>query len=97
MTLVASVVLAPVFEEIIFRGVLYGSLRARFGVWPAVVMSAAIFALAHGYGAAGFASVFLSGALWAWSYERTRSLLPGMIAHMANNAAVGLTLLWLLR
>src|SRR5207237_1249443 len=48
-------------------------------------------------GAAGFASVFLSGALWAWSYERTRSLLPGMIAHMANNAAVGLTLLWLLR
>ena len=97
VTLVASVVLAPAFEEIIFRGVLYGSLRARFGVWPAVVMSAAIFALAHGYGAAGFASVFLSGALWAWSYERTRSLLPGMIAHMANNAAVGLTLLWLLR
>ena len=96
-TFFTTVVLAPVFEELIFRGLLYGSLRARFGVRPAVLVSAAIFALAHGYGAAGFASVFLSGALWAWSYERTRSLLPGMAAHMANNAAAGLTLLWLLR
>jgi len=41
--------------------------------------------------------VFLSGVLWAWSYERTRSLLPAMAAHLANNAAVGVTLLWLLR
>ena len=97
VTLAATVVLAPVFEEIIFRGLLYGSLRARFGVGPSIAMSALIFAFAHGYGAAGFASVFLSGALWAWSYERTRSLLPAIAAHMANNATVGLTLLWLLR
>ncbi len=97
VTLVATVVLAPVFEEIIFRGLLYGSLRTRFGVAPSIVVSALIFGLAHGYGAAGFASVFCSGALWAWSYERTRSVLPAMAAHMANNASVGLTLLWLLR
>ena len=97
VTLVATVVLAPVFEEIIFRGLLYGSLRTRFGVAPSILVSALIFALAHGYGAAGFASVFCSGALWAWSYERTRSVLPAIAAHMANNASVGLTLLWLLR
>jgi len=97
VTLFATVVLAPFFEEIIFRGVLYGSLRARWGVAPSVIVSALIFAVAHGYGAAGFASVFCSGALWAWSYEHTRSLLPSMAAHMANNAAVGFTLLWLLR
>jgi membrane protease YdiL (CAAX protease family) len=97
VTLIATVLLAPIFEEVIFRGLLYGSLRARLGVWPAVVLSAAVFALAHGYGATGFVSVFLSGALWAWTYERTRSLVPVIIAHMANNAAVGVTLLWLLR
>jgi uncharacterized protein len=97
VTLFATVVLAPLFEEIIFRGVLYGSLRARFGVAPSIVVSALIFALAHGYGLIGFVSVFLSGALWAWSYERTRSLLPAIAAHMANNASVGVTLLWLLR
>jgi len=97
VTLAATVVLAPVFEEIIFRGLLYGSLRARFGVAPSIIVSALIFAVAHGYGAAGFASVFFSGALWAWSYERTRSVLPAIAAHMANNASVGITLLWLLR
>jgi len=97
VTLAATVVLAPVFEEIIFRGLLYGSLRARFGVAPSIIVSALLFAVAHGYGAAGFASVFFSGALWAWSYERTRSVLPAIAAHMANNASVGITLLWLLR
>ena len=97
VTLAATVVLAPVFEEIIFRGLLYGSLRARFGVAPSIIVSALVFAVAHGYGAAGFASVFFSGALWAWSYERTRSVLPAIAAHMANNASVGITLLWLLR
>jgi membrane protease YdiL (CAAX protease family) len=97
VTLVATVALAPVFEEVIFRGLLYGSLRARLGVWPAVVLSALVFALAHGYGVVGFASVFLSGGLWAWSYERTRSLLPAIAAHMVNNATVAITLLWLLR
>ncbi|HEY2995351.1 MAG TPA: type II CAAX endopeptidase family protein [Methylomirabilota bacterium] len=97
VTVLATVVLAPIFEEVIFRGVLYGSLRARLGMWPALVLSALVFALAHGYGVAGFASVFLSGGLWAWSYERTRSLLPAIAAHMANNAAVAVTLIWLLR
>ena len=97
VTLAVTVVVAPVCEELIFRGLLYGTLRARFGVWPSIAVSAALFALLHGYGAAGFASVFLSGALWAWSYERTRSLLPAIAAHMANNAAVAVTLIWLLR
>lgn len=97
VTLVATILLAPVFEELIFRGLFYGSLRARLGVWPAILVSALVFAVAHGYGAAGFASVFLSGVLWAWAYERTGSLLPAIGAHAANNAAVGITLLWLLR
>ena len=97
VTLITTVVLAPVFEELIFRGLLYGSLRTRLGVAPALLLSAAVFALAHGYSPVGFASVFLSGALWAWSYERTGSLLPAIGAHVANNAAVSATLLWLLR
>src|SRR5262249_23037368 len=43
VTLLATVVLAPVFEEIIFRGLLYGTLRARLGVTPSIVLSAAVF------------------------------------------------------
>jgi membrane protease YdiL (CAAX protease family) len=60
-------------------------------------MSAAIFAAAHGYGVIGFLSVWWSGILWAWVYERTGSLLPGMVAHATNNLFVSLTVMALLR
>ena len=68
-----------------FRGVLYATLRLRLGPAPATLVSAALFALAHGYGVVGFVSVFVSGVLWALAYERTRSLLPGMLAHAVSN------------
>jgi CAAX protease family protein len=76
---------APIIEELVFRGLLYGTLRTRLGVWPAAFLSAALFALPHGYAVAGSLSVLMSGVLWALAYERTRSLLPGLFAHCANN------------
>lgn len=97
VTLLGAIVFAPIFEELVFRGLLYGTLRARLG-WPlAAVGSALVFALAHGYGVAGLLSVFLSGLLWAWVYERTGSLLAPILAHVVNNAAVAVTLTALLR
>jgi membrane protease YdiL (CAAX protease family) len=45
----------------------------------------------------GFISVFWSGMLWAWIYEKTGSLLPSMFAHAANNLLVCLSILYLLR
>jgi hypothetical protein len=63
----------------------------------AAVASGCLFAAAHGYGLAGFASVFVSGILWALAYEKSRSLLPGIIAHAVNNLSVTLTYLVLLR
>ena len=80
-----SCILAPVVEELLFRGLLYGTLRLCLGPLPATLLSAALFAVAHGYGVIGFASVFGSGVLWALAYERTRSLLPGILAHAAGN------------
>jgi uncharacterized protein len=96
-SLLGTVVFAPVLEEIVFRGLLYGTLRRWVG-WPAAaVLSAAVFAAAHGYGVAGFGSVFASGVLWAIAYEKTRSLLPGMAAHAANNVSAACAVLALLR
>jgi CAAX protease family protein len=94
---VDTIVWTPFFEELAFRGILYGGLRTRLAVWPAVLLSAGIFAVAHGYGPTGGASVLLSGILWALAYERCRSLWPGVIAHAANNLIVNVTYLWLLR
>jgi membrane protease YdiL (CAAX protease family) len=96
-SLLGTVFFAPVFEEIIFRGLLYATLRRRLA-WPvAAILSAAIFAIAHGYGAAGFGSVFVSGLLWAIAYERTGSLLPNTAAHVLNNVAAAVGVLLLLR
>lgn len=97
VSLLEFVVVAPVLEEIIFRGLLFGTLRRKWGVAGASVTSASVFAIAHGYGVLGFASVFWSGLLWAWAYEKTASLLPGILAHAMNNLLVCLTLIWLLR
>jgi membrane protease YdiL (CAAX protease family) len=87
----------PFIEELTFRGLLYGTLRTVTGAPLAAVASGCLFAAAHGYGLAGFLSVFLSGMLWALAYERSRSLLPGIVAHAVNNLSVTVTYLLLLR
>lgn len=91
------VIFAPIFEEIAFRGLLYAALRRRLAFFPAAIVSTSIFALAHGYSLIGFISVFWSGFLWAWIYERTGSLIPGIVAHAMNNLLVCLTVMALLR
>ena len=97
ISLVEFVVLAPLFEELAFRGLLFGTLRRRFNWSTSAGLSAGLFAIAHGYGVLGFISVFWSGLLWAWIYEKTGSLLPSMLAHAANNALVCVTILYFFR
>ena len=74
-----------------FRGLLFATLRRRFGPGTAAVLSASIFAVAHGYGVLGFAVVFWSGLLWAWAYERTGSLLPSIASHATDNLIAALS------
>lgn len=95
--LVSYTILAPVFEEVVFRGVLYSTLRRRLNAPVAMVVSALIFALAHGYGTFGLVTIFWSGVLWARAYEKTGSILPGMVAHALNNSLVCATVLLLVR
>lgn len=97
LELIDTVVLTPVVEEILFRGLLFATLRARLGLGASAVLSAAIFAVAHGYGAAGFIAVFWSGVLWAVAYEKTGSLLPSIAAHAVDNLGASLALLLVLR
>jgi membrane protease YdiL (CAAX protease family) len=96
-SLFSLVVGAPVLEELIFRGLIFGTLRRRFSVTPSAVISAGVFAVAHGYGTSGTASVFASGVLWAVAYECTGSLLPTMLAHAASNLMTAVVLMVLLR
>ncbi len=97
VSILEYVIFAPIFEELAFRGLLFAMLRRRFEFLPAALISTSLFALAHGYSLIGFISVFWSGFLWAWLYERTGSLIPGMVAHAMNNLLVCLTVMALLR
>ena len=81
-----AVIAAPIFEEFIFRGLIFGGLRRSFGVWPATLASAAVFAIVHP--AFSLLPVFVMGVCAALVYERTRSLLAPMLVHAVYNAGV---------
>src|SRR5262249_20915222 len=86
--LVAAAVLAPMLEELFFRGLLYGALRRRFGIPVGVVASAAVFSLLHPQLPLGFLSIFVLGAVFAVLYEWRQSLVPGMVMHAINNGII---------
>jgi membrane protease YdiL (CAAX protease family) len=97
ISLIEYVIFAPLFEELAFRGLLFAILRRKFRFLPAALISAGIFGIAHGYGVVGLISVCWSGVLWAWIYEKTGSLVPGILAHAINNLLVCLAVMALLR
>ena len=81
------VVAAPFAEEVFFRGFLYGSLRARLGVWPALLASSAIFGVFHLAGGPILVPLlFLVGLAFALLYEWRRSLVASIAAHATFNA-----------
>jgi membrane protease YdiL (CAAX protease family) len=81
-----AVVAAPVFEEFIFRGLIFGGLRRSYGVAAAVLASAGIFAIVHP--PLSVVPVFAMGAVAALVYERAGMLLAPMLVHAGYNAVV---------
>ncbi|MAS91563.1 MAG: hypothetical protein CMO55_00080 [Verrucomicrobiales bacterium] len=85
--LIAGLV-APICEEVIFRGFLWGGLTPRFGGIPAAVLTSALFALLHGYSQVGLIATFGYGLVFCWMFARSGSLWPGIIAHGLFNIVV---------
>ncbi len=78
--------LAPLAEELVFRGaILKVLLNSRLSVVNAIVVSALLFALVHA-NPAQMPYAFLIGLLLGWMYWRTGSILPGMAYHWVNNS-----------
>jgi hypothetical protein len=73
----------PLGEELLFRGVGYGSMR-RYGAVVATIVSSLVFALAHGLNVV-FLAVLVLAVLNAILYERTRSIWPCFATHAAFN------------
>ena len=84
--LVGGAVIAPVVEEIFFRGFVFAGFRRGYGWRKAALLSSALFALIHGEWTA-FLPIFLLGLVLAYLYHRSHSLWPGIFLHMLNNTA----------
>jgi membrane protease YdiL (CAAX protease family) len=89
-TLVAieMVVLAPLIEETIFRGLFYPTLRRTMPPLGAAFASAVAFAAVHGYGGVGTMTLVWGGVVMALLYEMTGTLLLPILVHGATNALV---------
>jgi hypothetical protein len=86
MLLVAGV-LAPIVEELAFRGLLYRWLRERLGIWIAAVGSAVAFSVMHGIPGL-IPAIAVLGLILAWIYEITGTIWAPIVVHGAYNAIV---------
>jgi membrane protease YdiL (CAAX protease family) len=90
----AVCVLAPLLEEMLFRGIVLRGFLQRYPRGQAIFMSALFFGAAH-MNIYQFVVGFVMGTVLAWLYERTRSLIPCIALHAAYNITTLLLADWL--
>jgi uncharacterized protein len=82
---IVGAIFAPLVEEIFFRGFLFQGFRARYGWITGMLLSAAIFAVAH-LDLVVLIPTFILGCLLAYVYHRSNSIWPGIILHFLVNS-----------
>lgn len=87
LTVVVAVMLAPVFEEVFFRGFLYSGLRNKFGIQWSLVITSAFFAFVH-FEVIGFLPRFFVGYVLGYIYEERRNLMAPITAHAVYNGTL---------
>ena len=89
---IMSVTLAPLMEELFFRGFLYPVLARRMGVAVSVIITALSFALLHGaqlmFSWGAVLVIFIVGLVLTIVRARTNSVAAGIVIHMAYNATI---------
>ncbi len=81
------VVLAPVAEELLFRGYLFGGLREKLSRWPAALLAGALFGVLHALtGLSAVPPLIFFGVVLCLLYEKTGSVVPAIVLHLLNNS-----------
>lgn len=93
LMLLAAGLLTGLAEESFFRGYAFAAIQQTKGLWQAYAASSAIFAAAHLPLWQAFLPLFAAGLILAYAYHKSRSIVPGIVAHAVNNA-VGLTVIY---
>ena len=86
-TFVIAVILAPLWEELAFRGFLLSALaKTPLGFWGGALIANVLWTSLHGvYSWAGVASVFVAGLILSWLVWRTGSIKPAIVTHAIGN------------
>lgn len=82
--IITTVMIAPLMEEFLCRGIVLESLRAKYGVIMAWIASSLFFALIHGHVTAGVNALVI-GSIIGYIYLRSNSLFGAVILHAMNN------------
>lgn len=78
---------AAIAEEICFRGMLFGGLRERLPKVPAALIAGIVFGALHAFtGISAVPPLIALGFVFCLLYEKTGSIVPGMLLHMLNNS-----------
>ena len=79
--------MAPWLEEILFRGLILGTLKREMHPWAAILLSSLAFGAAHGT-AISFIYATGIGILMGWLFVKFNSVLPSIVFHMAYNCTL---------
>lgn len=89
---VSAAIISPIYEEIFYRGFLYRFFSSRYGVLSGMMISSIIFTVVHIPTFNTLPVNFVSGLIFSWVYQKTESVIPGIIIHGTfNGIAVILT------
>ena len=85
--IISIVVMAPLVEELLFRGAIQGHLMRKWKMpYLGIVVSSLIFGVVHG-NPAQIPFAFVVGMSLGWMYYLTGSLIPGILMHFINNGS----------
>lgn len=82
---VSLVILTPIVEEVIFRGILFNGLRRRYSFWIAAVASSLLFAIAHMQWNVAV-DTFALGLILCYLVEKSGSIVPSIVLHALKNS-----------
>lgn len=78
-------IFAPIFEELIYRGIFLRFFEEKFTFWPAAILSSLLFGIAHTYSLGIMVSAFVTGIFACLLYKQTKSIVPAILLHILTN------------
>lgn len=86
-------VIVPLKEELVFRGLIYPTLRKGYGRGGGILLTALFFGVMH-FDLIRFLPLFIGGMVLTWLYEKTQSLWSSIIAHGVWNILMTVLMWW---